>query len=857
MLSAGIEHQRAGRFHEAEVLFRQLIAQHPDCAQAWDGLGMIAHEAKCFDAAATHVEKAIVLQPNCAAFHNSLGIVRTSIGQPQRAVESFRTAVNLEPEYAEAHNNLGATLNTLGRGDEAVKCFANATRILPKALPFQLNLARTLQFLGRHNEALIAFQKILNDHPTNTEARLYYSQVLGQIGKVVEQVRELRFVLGQVPNNADAHNELGLAFARQGQLQEALKSFSAAIKNRVGFSDAHNNLGKVFVRLGQFREAELEFLRSVRSNPKNADAHLQLGLLDRMRGNSGEAAFSFNLAIEVDAKNADCRVALARLLAAEGKPRQALESYRIAFSLAPADPLIGIELGNQLQELGMYDEAGQTYAQVVHRHPQHPLANTTYAQLLADQGHLSKAVRHVEIAQRQIDTPRLRILKGTLLPPIYESMDHIRATREALARNLSELNESGARIDVNENLLPTLFYLAYQGLNDREFAEALSKLATNYETHLPSPEDFSPSNKIHVAFISRNFSNHTIGGLNVGLVEKLSRELFDVTVFSIGQYNDEIGQRFQRAADHFITLPTNVTSAVRTISQAKPDILFYTDIGMDPFCYSLSFARLAPVQCVTWGHPVTTGLPAMDYFISSTHLETPESDNQYTEQLIRLSRLAVYYEKPQLKLPLRDRTAFGLPQTGTLYSCPQTLFKFHPEFDAMIGAILQGDPGSSLVLIEGKYPEWKDTLLKRFRRAIPDIAERIIFVPRQTRPQFLNLIAISDVMLDPIHFGGGNTSYEGLAFGVPIVTLPSAMLRGRITYALYQQMQFTDLIATDPADYVRIAIDLGLNANKRKQASQTILQKNHVLFEDIEGVRELEKFFLDTMSKLRASKVGK
>ena len=47
----------------------------------------------------------------------------------------------------------------------------------------------------------------------------------------------------------------------------------------------------------------------------------------------------------------------------------------------------------------------------------------------------------------------------------------------------------------------------------------------------------------------------------------------------------------------------------------------YLDVGMDPMTYFLAFARLAPVQCVTWGHPVTTGVPNMDYFISSDLLE--------------------------------------------------------------------------------------------------------------------------------------------------------------------------------------------------------------------------------------------
>ncbi len=847
LLAAGLEHQRSGRYHEAEIIYRQLLATHPECAQAWNCLGMIALEANCYEPALSNIEKAIALKPNCAAFHNSLGIVQSSLGKSEKAIESFRIAVRLEPDYAEAHNNLGATLNTLGHANEAILCFQNATRVQPRSAPFRLNLGRTLQFLKRYDQALDCFRKLLADHPDHLEARFYFSQVLGEIGRGSEQISELQSILSQAPKHVEAHNELGLAFARSGKLQEALKSFLDAVQLRAGYSDAYNNLGKVCVRIGRMVDAEIAFLRAIRGNPANADAHLQLGTLQQSRGEYAEAELSFQLALKSDPHQAECRVALARLSAAVGRPKEALEYFRAAHAIAPEDPAIGVELGNHLQELGQFTEAENIYHQVVQSSPNYAVANTSYAQLKADQGHLEEAMRHIEIARRQIDSARLRILQGTLLPPIYESIDHIRSTRDKLANNLSELYASGDRIDVHENLMPTLFYLAYQGLNDREFAEGLSKLAMNNQAVLATKTNATRTGKIKVAFISRNFNNHTIGGLNIGLVEKLSRELFEVIVFSIGKYNDEIGQRFQAAADRYIVIPSNIHGAAKTISQANPDVLFYTDIGMDPFCYTLALSRLAPVQCVTWGHPVTTGLPTMDYFISSNHLENPESDNQYTEKLIRLNRLAVVYEKPKLKLSLRDRVSFGLPSSGTLYSCPQTLFKLHPEFDSLLGDILEGDPTGILVLIEGKYPDWKEQLLSRLRKSIPNVISRVHFLPRLTRPDFLNLLAISDVMLDPIHFGGGNTSYEGLAFGIPIVTLPSNMLRGRITHALYEQLGYSELVARDSADYVRIALTLGTNPQKRKEASAAILARHHLIFDDVDGVRELEKFFLNAV----------
>src|SRR5262249_60044681 len=133
-----------------------------------------------------------------------------------------------------------------------------------------------------------------------------------------------------------------------------------------------------------------------------------------------------------------------------------------------------------------------------------------------------------------------------------------------------------------------------------------------------------------------------------------------------------------------------------------------------------------------------------------------------------------------------------------------------------------------------------ELLRRRFGRGMPDVQGRVRFLPRQGRGDFLSLLAVADVMLDPIHFGGGNTSYEGFALGLPIVTLPSQLLRGRLTHALYRQMGVPDLVAADAADYVRRAVRLGTEPDYRDQLRRRIAEASGVLFEDVAIVREVE-----------------
>lgn len=272
---------------------------------------------------------------------------------------------------------------------------------------------------------------------------------------------------------------------------------------------------------------------------------------------------------------------------------------------------------------------------------------------------------------------------------------------------------------------------------------------------------------------------------------------------------------------------------------------------MEPFTYFLAFARLAPVQCVSFGHPDTTGIRNMDYFISNDLFETEDADAHYSERLFRLHDLGTlaYYYRPQIPAPLKDRGAFGLPNEARLYLCPQTLFKFHPDFDAMLGNILRADPDGRLILIEGKFPHWTDSLRRRFARTLPDVLNRVLWLPAQNGDDFINLIAVCDVMLDTPHFNGMNSNLEAFAVGTPIVTLPMDLQRGRHTYGMYQKMGIHDCIAGNPGEYVRIAVRVATDPAYRRALQDRILTANAALYEDDRAVQEFERFFTEAVAR--------
>jgi len=669
---------------------------------------------------------------------------------------------------------------------------------------------------------------------------------LHQAGDLASSEQLYEQVLQLDPQHADAALRLGSICAGTGRLGLAVSHYQQALSARPGFVEAHNHLGVALAMLGRLDEADHSFRLALSYDDRFAEAYNNMGIVLAMQGRLEEAAASYRHALGLEPGNPDAHNNLGLVLRNQGHLPEAVQCFEEAVRLRPEYVEAYHNLGLALADLNQVDKAVRCYRQALHLNPAFARSHATLGELLKDQGMMTDASYHFEQALRLQPTAKLHILNALMLPPIYESTGEVGAWRERLAESVRRLQEGNHRFDMTQEAAPNPFYLVYQGKNDCELQRAIASLYSG-PPDAPLPGQRSRAGKIRVGFISRCLKNHTIGRLMRGTIAHLTRDLFSVTVLSVGSSHDEIADFLRQYAEHYVEVPLHLPAARQIIASQELDILFYTDIGLDPVTYSLAFSRLAPVQCVTWGHPVTTGIPAIDYFISSDLLEESGAESHYTEKLVRLKNLAIYYYRPPVSISHKGPAAFGLPEGRHLYGCPQTLFKFHPDFDAILEGILVRDPLATVFLIEGKYRHWDEILQSRFARTLPHVFERIQFLPTQNYDNFLSLMALADVLLDPIHFGGGNTSYEGLAAGVPIVTMPSEFLRGRITFALYKQMNLMDCVVHTPEEYVNLAVRLGTDVDYRLYIRSQIAERNEVLFENASGIRELEQFFLHSL----------
>lgn len=711
-----------------------------------------------------------------------------------------------------------------------------------------LQQAAALAKSGQWAAAETAYRRIQAAEPANLQARSGLAGVLFHLGWHEKAIGELRAAIELAPGVGVLHRDLGTMLSGCNQPREAIAELELATRLAPDDAVAWFNLGNVHFQAGDFLAAASAYGQAASRSPADPDVFLNQGVALRMLGEFNAARTSLERAIELNPRSPDGWINLGALARAAGDDSEAERCYRCALEVDPACARAYNNLGSLAQSQFRSLEAIELFRRALDLQPNYSLAQTNLGDACLAVGRLDEArAIYADLVQRSANDA-VEIKLALAINPLLGTHSEIDHRRQEFNAGLARLRARALAVtEPVESVGLPAFYLAYQGRDEcatqRQISEVLRRATPSLSFVAPHCNRLQSveGRRLKIGFISRYFYDHTIAKLNRGVVAKLDRKRFHVELLRFAGREDAITQAMATSADSVQKLSPKLAVARQQISERELDLLYFTDIGMDALTYYLAHARLAPVQCATWGHPLTTGISTIDYFISSEDLETAGSESQYTETLIRLPHLATYYARPGA-VPAASREAWGFDHRDHLYACPQSLFKLHPDDDLVFGRILREDPRARILLLEGQQAAWTTAVRERLRLALGPLADRIHLLPRMSTERFQQLLGAVDALLDPLHFGGGNTSYEALAAGTPVVTRPGGLLRNRITYAMYRAMEFEETVACDVEAYVSIAVRLSTDESWRDHVRGEIRARSDRLFEDARGVRALEDF---------------
>ena len=691
-----------------------------------------------------------------------------------------------------------------------------------------MNLFQQAQQLHQQNqltEAESLYHQVIQQSPHFAEAKHLLGILLSQKGQHQEGAQWLLQAIEKKPTHPLYYHNLGKIYASARQWDAAIQAYQVAIKLAPKFTEAWYNISNAWKGKGDINNSIKSLQKAIKLNPKYAAAYYNLGNIYQETGRMKSALETYKKCLEVEPNYALAHNNIAAVLEHWDRYEEAQQHYQNALDINPNSREALSNLAGIYEKQGKASAAKKCFEDLLHRHPQHP----------------ANGWIHWHLAQI-----------SEIVWPDNPSIDHFRAN---LAANISKFYKKPPQLilaDLHSVSIQPPFDLAYQGRGDRKLKEQYGQFFEQFfkqlrpQIHQGQQRQLRPSNR-HIGLVVTSGHEGVFIKCMRGIINHLNTDLLRITIVCNAPNGGAVLQpAISNPKVQFLSIAKRLDIVIRQVHQAQFDILYYWEVGTDSLNYFLPFCRLAPVQCASWGWPVTSGIPTLDYFISCVLLETNEAANHYSEELIEFEKLPTYYYRPPVPKDLQPKSHFGLPTDKNLYLCAQNLRKVHPDMDELFLQILKKDPKGVLVFIYDKQATITEKLAQRLQKTCSNFFDRIHFLKRMPETKYLNLVAIADVVLDTLHYtGGANTAYDAFATGTPYVTLPTEFHRGRFGMAAYLQLGVTDLIAESKADYVEKAIQVANDKSYRADLKRQILEKSTAIFEDKQAVEELEDFFLN------------
>lgn len=730
-------------------------------------------------------------------------------GDAANAARRYAELNRERPDNPAVLHGLGVALAQTGRFADGEAALRRAIVREPRAPEIRFDLAALFEAQARADEAertLLDLVAVVPDHAAAWAAiAMYRKDAADPEGAGKAHAQAFR----AAPESLDH----ALAAAASLPPEAAAGILVEALERHPDDRSLLQPLAEIFLRAERMDDAAQILELLARLEPDDARVRYLLGGAYARLGRFPDAAAALHESILRDEGDPDAWVGLANVRDAMRDPEGAAAAIGRAVDLRSDDlGLVGRRA--RLQQHGARADAAR-----------------------ASLAELPDALR---------GSAEVRLLNGMLLPPILRSNEEVDALRGRWMETMADVEAHPTFVpEPWETIAISGYYLGYHGREDRPLMEALARATLASSPHLDyTAKDPSGSGgeKLRVGFLSAHMRLHSVGRVLIKLMGALDRERFDVVLF---QLPDKLGggQEWGEAnADRTVRLKPDLATARAAVEAERPDVLIFCDLHLTPFVDALSFSRLAPVQATTWGHPGTGGRASIDYWLSCKDWEPEGNERLYTEELVRLASPPFVYTRPLPAERPRDRASFGLPAAARLYGSLQSIFKFHPDMDAIFGAILERDPKGRLVLISGPHYTYERQLLARFAKTFDP--SRVDFIPTIPNKDYLAAVAACDVMLDPIHFAGANTTLEAFALGKPVVTLLGDQMRNRATGGFYRQMGVEGLVAENHAEYVDLALRLAEDPSFYREKRKAILDRNGVLYENRATVPDFERWLL-------------
>jgi protein O-GlcNAc transferase len=603
--------------------------------------------------------------------------------------------------------------------------------------------------------------------------------------------------------------QIALKHHQAGQLQKAEAIYRQILQHNPNHPDALHLLGVLTHRLGKNIMAAELIHKAIESNPQNPIFHFNLGVVLNLLRKWKDATEAYQQALRLKPDYVEAMNNLGNIMEKHGQIDDAIEKYQQVLRLRPDYVEALNNLGNALKARGWLDDAIEKYQQVLRLRPDYVEALNNLGNALKEKGQLDAAIEKYQQALR-------------LKPEFPEAWINLSNSQEALGLIESAINSCRQALRYKPDYVTAHSYLLYLMSYNVLYSPArILEEHRNWDVIHGGKQKAStfshsklggPDKRLKIGYVSPDLRQHAVSFFFEPILKNHDRGQVEIFCYAGVNKPDAVTEHLKMMADKWrTTVGLSDENVANMIYDDKIDILIdlaghTADNRLSIFTY-----KPAPVQVTYLGYCATTGLKAMDYWITDMVLHPEDTIELAVETIIRLPRCWICYQPPADAPEAEPRSC---TYNGVTFGSFNNLSKMTLDVIACWSQLMKEVPDSSLLIKARRLddPFVQERILKQF--AHHGINHDRITLLSHT-PSYMADYGKVDIALDTFPRTGGVTTADALWMEVPVITLVGQRYIERQGASMLKAIGLEELIASTMEEYITRAVALAKDHERR------------------------------------------
>jgi len=663
-------------------------------------------------------------------------------------IQKIETPIKKYPNSTTLLNIRGSTNLELKKFNMAVKDFKSACDKNPKIPELYYNLGLSYYHLGNIKYSILNYEKALRLDP-------FYS---------------------------DAYCNLGMAQQIQGNFKDAISSFKKSIKCNPNFVGSYFNLGCSFTSIGKLDLAIIYYKKAISLEPRYYEAYLNLGNVFKSRGKFNTSIYYYKKAIDLNPKSYEGLCNLSNVSIELKNMSNAIKYAKLAIKLDKSKSEAIQNIGVTYFKLKKYSLAKKYFENAIQKKI---FSNNLFTLLANCQINLFD----FKTGEKNLRTSFEKLIEEKKITP--NSLDHF--------------SHIFFGLNYNPDYSAEQIYSYYKQF-DQKFGVPLQK---HWQ---PFPQIKKNKPKLKIGYVSPDFKKHSVENFLKPVLKNHNHKKFEIYAFAELSQEDSTTQEYKSYVDQWVpTQGFTDWEMAQKIRELEIDVL--VDVAghtkgnrLGVFAY-----KPTPISLSWLGFGYTTGLSAIDYFLTDSIVAPQGSEHLFSEKIWRINDYCYccYEEKAEMgkvgPLPALEK---GYITFGTLTRA----IRINDRVIKVWAEILKRIKNSKLLINSCDFDHYKTKrmIISKFKEYEVD-SDRLE-IGYQSPPW--DLMRQIDIALDCFPHNSGTTLIEHLYMGNPFITFSNRPGVGKIGSSILCTLGHSEWVATSEEEYIQKAVNLASDIEK-------------------------------------------